>query len=305
MGKGDVMHIVVRSTPGYRFVRLDGGRSFEPTDDWEFWGERNLKREHVVVRERGRIVGEYLDPDDPGGEVGAPDPAFAGLWSGHRPGFASGTAKLIGKGTIYGHHVYWLRFAYVDGPPGYSTRVAVDRDSYRPIAFQRGGNGGHSPLERVLLARTEPFAASDFRRRTPLRRPSKSSSFGPKPGRPAELSKPWLTAGRSIRGLKLSSVVPVTVKTGKRTSHGVELYYGSPRGSTSIQIDEEQTPTDPTWLAIPAGYVRVLPAQEPSYIPEAHIVWMGALEVKGVYVSIQTKLGRDALLAAARALKPV
>jgi hypothetical protein len=303
MGKGAVMHIVVRSAPGYRFVRLEGGRSFKPTDDWEFWSDRSLKQDHSIVRERGRIVEEDLHSDEAERRVGVPDPAYAGLWAGSRPAFASGTAKLIGKGTIYGHRVYWLRFAYPDAP-GASTRVAVDRDSYRPIAFWRFVNGGHFPLERVLLARTEPFAASDFRRLTPLRLPSKSSSSGSIPG-PAELSKPWLTAGRSIGGLKLRSAVPATVKAARRTSHGVQLFYGSPRGSKSIQIDEEQTPADPTGLAIPAGYVRILPTQEPSYIPDAHTVWMGALEANGVYVSILTKLGRDALLAAARALKPV
>jgi hypothetical protein len=305
MGKGDVMHIVVRSAPGYRFVQLRGGRTFEPTDELESWSDRSLKRQHVIVRERGRIVGEYLRDDDPGSGIAEPDPAFAGLWAGSRPAFASGTAKLVGKGTIYGHRVYWLRFAYADGPAGYSTRVAVDRDSFRPVAFRRFGNGGHSPVERVLLARTEPFADSDFQRRTPLRSPSKSSSYGSIPGQPVELSRPWLTAGRSVRGLSLVSVAPVTVKTGTRTSHGVQLYYGSPTGSKSIQIDEEQAPPDPSWLAIPAGFVRVLPTEVPSHTGGTHELWTGALKANGVYVSIQSTLGREGLLAAARALKPV
>jgi hypothetical protein len=256
-----------------------------------------------VVRERGRIVEEMLRPDDPGSMLGEPDPALAGLWTGYRQALASGAARLVGKGTIYGHRVDWLEFTFPSGP-GATSRVAVDRDSYRPIAFRQFGNEGHSRLEHVLLARREPFAKSDFRRLTPLPGAFKTSSSGAIPGHRVELAKPWLTAGASVRGLSLS-VVPVTVKAGTRTSHGVKLYYGSRSGLNWIQIDEARTPPDRSWLAIPAGFVRVLPTEVRSYNGATYEVWMGALAANGIYVAIQTTLDRDGVLSVARALKPV
>lgn len=304
MGTGAVMHVVGRSAPGYQFVQLDGGRASTPTDEWESWSDRSLRRQHVIVRERGRIIGEFLRPDDPGSALGEPDPAFAGLWAGYRPAFAHGTAKLVGNGNIYGHRVYWLRFAYSDGRQAASTRVAVDRDSFRPIALWRFGyGGGPFPVERVLLARTEPFAGADFRRRTPPSPPSATGVSGSNPRHPVELASPWLTAGPIAGGLKLAAVAPLTVRTGKRKSPGVELSYGS--ASESIRIDEQKVPPDPSWNAIPAGFVRILPTEVPSPDGRRHELWMGALRANGIYVTIQTTRGRDGLLAVARALKSV
>jgi hypothetical protein len=308
IGDGPVMHVVVRTPSGFQLVELSGGRTITPTDEIEIWSDRSSQRAHAVIRERGRVVGEMLRPDDPGSTLGETDPAFEALWTGYQNALVDRTAKLISEGSIYGHRVYWLQFPLPDHG-GRGSQVAVDRDSYRPVAFrQYAGEGGFIP-ERVLLARTQPFSESDFERKTAIPSPlngGTTTSGGGGPGRSLQLRKPWLIAGPSIQGLRLTSVGPLTVKTNKRTSRGVELSYGSRAGARWIQIDELQNPADRSeWRGIPAGFVKLSPFEERSAGGATIEVWTGNLVVSGIYVTIETTLGRDGLLAVARALKPV
>jgi hypothetical protein len=312
IGDGPVMHVVLQTPSGFQLVELSGGRTITPTDEIEIWSDRSSQRAHAVIRERGRVVAEMLRPDDPGSTLGETDHAFSALWTGYRKALADGTAKLIGEDDIYGHRVYWLQFRLPDhGGPG--SQVAVDRDSYRPVAFrQYGGGQGRFIHERVLLARAEPFSESDFQRQTALPSPlnggngGATTSGGGAPGRSLSLGKPWLTAGPSIQGLRLTSVGPLTVKTDKRTSRGVELSYGSRAGARWIQIDELKNPADfSDWRGIPAGFVKLSPFEEHSAGGATIEVWTGNVVVNGIYVTIETTLGRDGLLAVARALTPV
>lgn len=299
IGDGRVMHVVLQTPSGFQLVEIDGDRTIAPSDEVEIWSDRSSKRAHVITRERGRVVSETLIPEDDRG-LGELDPAFTALWTGYRKALGDGSAKLIGEGNIYGHRVYWLQFPLPDnGGPG--SRVAVDRDSYRPVAIYGYAGGNGFIHERVLLARAEPLADADFRRITP-RRGSMSTSI---PGRRIRLVKPWLTAGPRIQGLRLSSVGPQIVRTAQRRSNGVELTHGSRAGARWIQIDELKTPPDLDWLVIPDGFVKLSFADEPSAVGPTIRVWTGDLVVNGIYVRIETPLGRGALLGVARALKPV
>ena len=170
IGDGPVMHVVIQTPSGFQLIELSGGRTITPTDERESWSDRGSQRVHVVVRERGRVVEELLRPDDPGSTLGETDPAFEALWTCYQKALADKTAKLIGKGSIYGHRVYWLQFPLPDhGGPG--SQVAVDQGSYRPVAFRQYAGPGGFFHERVLLVRTEPFSESDFRRKTARRGP--------------------------------------------------------------------------------------------------------------------------------------
>jgi hypothetical protein len=309
IGDGRVMHVLLQTPSGYQVVELRGGRTITPRDEVEIWSDRSSKRARAITRDRGRVVAETLIPEDDHG-LGEPDPAFSALWTGYRNALANGSAKLIGKGSIYGHDVYWLQFPLPDhGGPG--SRVAVDQDSYRPVAIYGYAGGSGFIHEQVLLARTEPFSESDFRRQTARPHPLQSGtrvSTGV-PTHPLHLGKPWLAPGPSIRGVKLTYVAPLSVTTGKRRSRGVELFYGFYRvrgGAKWIRIDELKKPTNSEWRGIPSGYVKILP------LGEEHVssgttkeIWTGKLVVNGIYVTIETDLGRDALLAVARALKPL
>jgi hypothetical protein len=309
IGDDRVMHVVLRTPSGFQLVELSGGRAITSTDEVEMWNDRSSRRGRVIVRERGRVISETLIPEDDKG-LGELDPALAALWTGYRKALADRTAKLIGKGSIYGHRVYWLQFALPDhGPPG--SRVAVGQDSYRPVAIYGYAGGNGFIHDRVLLARTEPFSESDFRRKAAPRHPLQSGTglFPEVPKHPFHLGKPWLAAGSSIQGVSLRDVGPVTVTTGKRRSHGVELFYGFDRvrgGAKWIRIDELEKPPNSEWPGIPKGFVKISPAgEEHSLNGSTKEIWTGDLVVKGVYVTIETDLGRDAVLAVARALKPV
>lgn len=318
IGDGPVMHVVVQTPSGFQLVELRGGRRITPKDELEIWSDRSSQRAHVVIRERGRVVSEMLRPEDPGSTLGETDPAFAALWTGYRNALADRTAKVVGEGSVYGHRVYWLQFPLPDnGGPG--SQVAVDQESYRPVAFrQYAGGEGRFIHERVLLARTEPFSDSDFRRRTVRPSPhngsgvstSSGGSSSAAPGHGLRLKKPWVSPGPSVHGVSLSGVAPLTVTTNTRTSHGVELSYGVQRIQGSerwIRIDELKRPPDPSeWRGIPAGFVKIMYAGEDhsAGVPTKEI-WSGNVVVNGIYVTIETDLGRDAVLAVARALKPV
>jgi hypothetical protein len=312
IGDDRVMHVVVQTPSGFQLVELAGGRTITPTDEVEIWSDRSSRRAHAVIRERGRVVAEMLRPDDPGSTLGEVDPAFAALWTGYQKALADKTATLVGEDSIYGHRVYWLQFPLPHhGGPG--SQVAVDQHSYRPVAFRAyGGGQGRFIPERILLARTEPFSDSDFRRQTaranPLHGTNTDTGSALEPGHPLRLRKPWLTAGPSFQGVRLTGVGPLTVTSNKRTSRGVELSYGSRAGTRWIQIDELKKPADPSeWRGIPAGFVRISPAGEehPMDGGGTKTLWTGDLVVDGIYVTIETDLGRDAVLAVARALKPV
>ena len=254
-------------------------------------------------------MSESLTPED-GRGLGVPDPALTALWTGYRNAVAAGTARPVGDGKVFGHRVYWLEFPLAD-QGGRGSRVAVDRDSYRPIAIYGYLDGKWYFRERVLLAQTEPFSESVFRRRTP-RLSSRQRGTGLYPRRskhPFHLAKPWLTAGQNIEGVTLSQAVPIIVTAGARRSRGVELSYGFERvvgGDKWIRIGEVKKPANSEWGGIPRGYVKLMPlGPEHRFNGGGKMMWTGDLVANGVYVTVQTDLGRKALLAVARALKPV
>jgi hypothetical protein len=98
----------------------------------------------------------------------------------------------------------------------------------------------------------------------------------------------------------------MSVTSGKKTTTGVELVYGSEvPGPRSLTIQELRRPEDRSeWKDIPSGFVRVQQNQESSGSGRSHTSWQGDLVVRGIYVSIETGVSRAALLEAARALRP-
>lgn len=309
IGDGPVLHLVTRLPVGEQLVNLQTGRTIVPKYEIESWSDKNLKRFHLLYRLDGRIVGEMLYPEDRDGgvEVGSVDPAYAAFWSGYRDALESGKAKIERTGTLYRHAVYWLRFPpYQPRLPG--TLVAIDQKTYRPLAFRFPIAGGRHIDSQVLLARTEPFSKAAFRRQTPAPSPFSGSSGGStslSPSAPLRLTKPWLTAGSTIAGLKLAEVRPLQETSAGKTTSGVELVYGSDGEiSKSVTIDELKQPGDRSqWSSIPHGFVRIAGGTE-TQGGGAHADWTADLVRDGIYVSIETGVSRAAVLEAARALRP-
>ena len=316
IGDGPVLHLVTRIPTGQQLVNLRTGRTVIPTEEIESWSNRSATRFHMIIRADGRVVGEALYPEDrsAGATFGPVDPAYAALWTGYRDALASGKAKIERDGMLFGHDVYWVSF-----PPKQDSLVAIDRKSYEPVAFRSVLADGRNVDYRVLLARTEPFSAKAFKRKTPAPNPltccslSAGSGTGTvSPSAPFKLRAPWLTAGPSIAGLKLSSAGPLQETSGGRTTTGVELVYGTGAqgvGRRSLTVDELKHPGDLSdWNGIRPGFARITEGMEGSQsqggTSSEHTIWTADLVSNGLYVTITSGVSRAAVLEAARALRP-
>jgi hypothetical protein len=306
IGNGPVLHLVSRASTGQELVNLKTGRTTLPTFEFESWSDRSLRRFHFLIRENGRVVGEFLYPEDRTTDmhVDAPDAAYAAFWSGYRRALSSGKAKIVRKGSLYGRPVYWLTF---NGP---RNEVAVDRRTYKPVAFRSISPSGRHFDTRVLLVRTEPFSTSAFKRRTSVPNPVTggigSSETRVLPLGPGSPRRPWLRAGSTIAGLKLVAVHRTQTTSGRKTTNGFELVYGS-QGDLrrSLTIDEARHPDDPSeWKGIPKGFMRFSVGFGGEDNRRPYTSWTGYLVRHGVYVSITTGVSRAAFFQAARALRP-
>jgi hypothetical protein len=313
LGDGPVLHLIVRQPVGAELIELRGNRTIVPKYEIESWFDRDFNHSHTILRLGGRTLGEFVLPDDlqgRGATVGPVDPAYAALWTGYREALENGTAKVEREDHLFGRPVYWLRF-----PPAEHDRpgslVAIDRRSYSPLAFRYETTPGRSVEIRVLLARLQAYDEADFRRRTDVPNPlsgtstTSSSSSGPViPTQTAKI-KPWLTAGPTVAGLSQTSVSPTTVSSNGRSAQGFDLVYGSETASKSLRISQLKRPPDRSeWKGIPRGFVRVSEGESSGSDNKTIPFWTGNLVVDGVYVTIETGVSKEALLAAARALQP-
>jgi hypothetical protein len=311
LGNGPILHLVYRTPSGMQLVELHGNRTIVPAYETEVWTDRKLAHAHTIMRLNGKAISEFVPPDDrkgPGAKLGTIDPAYAALWTGYRNALEHGTAKVARQGRLFGRQVYWLRFSPV-GPRRAGSLVAIDRRTYRPLAFRYEAAAGRHLQARVLLARLKAYDAADFRHRTDAPDPfgsfsTSSGSSSSLDGQP-RLAKPWLTAGPAVAGLRQTSVGTFTESSGGRSSRGFAVDYGSETGSRSVRIEQLKRPPDRSeWRGIPRGFVQVTEGQTSGSDYRTRPLWTGNLVVDGVYVTIQTG-SRRALLAAARALRPV
>jgi hypothetical protein len=161
----------------------------------------------------------------------------------------------------------------------------------------------------VLLARTEPFNTSAFKRRTSL--PPVTGGIGssetrvlpPGPGSPG---KPWLRAASTIAGLKLVAVQRTQTTSGRKTTNAFKLVYGSQSDlRRSLTIVEARHPDELSgWKGIPKGFMRFSVGFGGEDNRPPYTSWTGYLVHHGVYVAIETSVSRAALFQAARALRP-
>jgi hypothetical protein len=315
IGDGRVMHVVTESPSGIVYVNLQTGHRAAPIMREELWADRQLDHFHLVLSLDGRVLGDLLLPQDAKNGTGlpsSPNPAFVALWTGYRAALKNGTATLAGRGSVLGHRVYWLAFRPPSSEPE-RIEVAVDAHTYKPILNRTYANGRHFD-QRILVAKTIPYRATEFERRGPslVSGSSGGSSTGSSsasgPPKTPVLRAPWLTAGKTVAGLRLRGVSQFSefiTSDGKRKSaHGLELTYGAPQPE-STTIDELLHPDDPRpWTGIPADSVRIEQGEESSGKGGARPTWTGHLKKDGVHVTISTPTSERALLEIARALRP-
>lgn len=316
MGNGPVLHLRMEAPTGDVLVNLESGRRIVETMQIEIWSDRNFERAHLVMRVRG-LAADLLLPDDataPGTTLGPVDPAYSAFWTGYRQALANGGAKLESEDTVDGHDVYWLRFPSVEqGREG--TEVAIDRHTYKPVVIRNSAPGGRHQDMRVIVAETIAYRASDFKRVGANLFGGFSSGSGSassSPNQPSTtVTAPWLTAGKRVSGLALASVNPSTTTTNEKTIEGVTLVYGTGRGPYPepglrvLTIEELSQPDDPIeWKRIPHGWIGIQEGASGSDSNSMRPTWTGTLAKHGIYVTISTGEGEDAVLEAARALQP-
>jgi len=312
IGDARVLHLRTQMPTGVVFVDLKTGRRTVDRFVMEIWYDRDTKRLHLLERAHGRVADIVVPDDLKKGETYTPekmDPAFGALWTGYRTALANGDAKLERSGTFRGHAVYWLRFR-TSQPGTEGTEVAIDRKTYKPVLFRQYFEQGRHIDMPVLVAETLAFDRSDFTRRGANlfdleMTEGGGSSMSLPPSRPVVRS-PWLTAGPSVAGLRLTAVNPSTETTKGRTVHGIQLVYGPVgRGLDQLTIEELRRPADlSTWQYIPHGAVAIQANEGSSGPGSQHEESTGYLTEHGVYVTIETVRGGRVVLAAARALRP-
>ena len=312
IGDGQVLHLVMEGKTGEVLVNLETGERRVQTSRVEFWTDRSFQHAHLVMHIDGQVA-DILVPDDVrnGVTVGTVDPVFSAFWTGYRKALENGDATVERSGTIDGHAVYWLRFSSPrPGVPG--TEVAIDQESYKPIVLRNYVTQTHYDDARILVAETIPYDPADFKRAGPslLSGFSSSSSSGSSSASPQTVhpvvKAPWLTPGNEVAGMKLSSVGGSSTTTRGKTIEGIELQYGSGAlaGTDGVVIDELPRPDDPRpWNHIPDGWISIQKGQGSDGGNHTFDTWTGQLVKDGIYVTIETGAGEEAVLDAARALK--
>ena len=312
LGDNAVLHLVGEGQTGETLVNLKTGERKPQTMRVELWSDRKFDRVHFIVRAHG-VATDVLLPDDlqHGIRAGDVDPAFGGFWTGYRKALDDGDATVESSGTIDGHDVYWLRFKSVrKGEPG--SEVAIDRKTYKPVVLRTFTSPTAHNDTHILVAETVPFDGADFKRvgQSMFGAAGSSSSGGGSAAAPTQsahpvVRAPWLTPGDEVAGLKLASVGSLSTTTNGRTLQGVELRYGGRGyGPKSLTVDELSKPDDPAaWKSIPSGWIDIEKGQG-SDSTQTFDTWTGKVVKDGVYATIDTAAGEDAVLEAARALAP-
>jgi hypothetical protein len=176
------------------------------------------------------------------------DARLAGFVDHYRAALESGQAHEIGRDTIDGRRVIWLRFTWEaanprgKAPPQANAQdVAVDASTYRPLRL-RSADGSWSA--DVTVAETLPYDPSLFRR--PEQGPPRPSNSRTKETSPIELSQAAALLGRAPlwlgeewRGLRLVEVTELELVTGyglfsgrePTFSKGIRLTYAGEGGS--------------------------------------------------------------------------
>lgn len=360
IGSGQIMHVIRQGPAGTSFVDLQTGKRTPAVLSEELWTNRHGLRLHLVVRVNGRVVGDLRPRDrNVGAYAGPQTPAFLALWTGYHAALGNkyAPAELGGRGIVDGRSVYWIRFPnwYNQNCRGPTTpfcgkptrlaetKVAVDAHTFKPI-LERVYEDGRRFDTRILLAEAIPYRPQELYRRLGPELFDGMSPGHPFSGHPfagvprreknglelgrdlhkvrsrAVVPAPWLTAGRTVAGLRFRRVSrlfsqPLDQVGGlpmawRGIYRAVRLVYkpaahGPRRPFTTSAIDETLRPADPRpWKGIPRGSIEVQPGQSVTK-SGAHRLLTGYMIKHGVYITISTTVGEPALLRIARALHRV
>jgi hypothetical protein len=309
IGKGRIVHVVVRVNPQGTAIDLASGRRARIYVDIEQWYEPGVGLRQKVLRSNGSLEPGSL-PFMP--RVSAQyAQALRGFTTGYRTALRHGDAYVAGKATLFARPVHWIRFR--KGAAKAGVEVAIDASTYRPLYVRETTDG------RVTPGSGSQILAIDTSTPIPNSLPPEPEPNDPptmfgieRTGRltlekaASSLRGSALWLGRNHAGLPLAWVGGLEYSQGrvkhwsqiKQRWHGLELVYGDidnfgfpVRTRPYIRIEEQTQPG-----ASPGGFV-----------PEGTLVsygrW-GLARKAGLYVYIVAP-NEELLLGAAKALLPI
>jgi hypothetical protein len=253
------------------------------------------------------------------------DPALAEFFDGYRSALESGDAHVTDTGTVDGHDVTWIEFAFFGNEA--TERVAVDKASSLPIRIEHIYKGKVEQSYGVVSIETLPEGSGDFSKLK--KRPSSSFSIARDnvtsiSESDAALALPGaLWVGKRISTLQLLKVSRAAL-TSQNLSNGsapvvgtgIELHYGdgSPGGLRGDEPLRNEKPYGSyVWLqeaALSDQFYWFWPREEP---PSGSVLVEsgnrrgdcdGFMVKDRIHVTILAS-SRELLLEAARALESI
>jgi DNA-directed RNA polymerase specialized sigma24 family protein len=312
IGEGPVLHFVVRSDWGGALIDLKTGRRTFQHATEELWYEPQHGI-HEISRFAGVAQNDAIYPP---GRLSDFDPTLAGLVTRYRQALREGSAIVLGRDSVEGQPVYWIRVS-TELLPDRASRlhtwaddVAVSEGTFEPVAVRRMRDGNPQSEGRAIVLRAESVSESrgDFTR---MKGDSTAEPMKTVRGRsltPSEassvLGRPALWAGPSVGGLDLvriwkderSQGYDAKSKRWAETYTGATFSYGAnPPAAPFLQIHESRS--------LDAGFQRVVVNYSP---PEGSLLVFDAgiavMQKDGLYLALEAS-SEGLLLAAARALE--
>ncbi len=231
------------------------------------------------------------------------DPALSDFVDGYRSALQDGRAKQVGTGTINGTSVVWLELT-LDG--GRTERVALDKQSSRPIRVEQVHNGADSSYDITLI---ETLNSGDFTK--PVPSPPQPSSGEVTQQAPIQVDQATTVlpgaqwAGQSVDGLVLATVTRDTLTTDYPADSGIP-----PASNTGLEVHYGQSPGNYVYLyesqmpEIGYGWGAVRGGSAPEGNLYAAGAGLGFLVRDNIYIEVQAS-SQQLLLDTARALEPI
>jgi hypothetical protein len=324
IGDGPVTHAVIQSGWGGTEIDLSTGAKVAVHGEEELWYDPQ-RGVHDITRFAGVVQGDSLYPP---GHVSYLDKTLAFLATDYRQALGNGTARVLGKDTIDGHSVYWIRVEtqmlpdVADGKlHEWAHDVAVSAETLKPVATRETRDGQLSPdgISTILSVETLGAGAGDFTASPTGNGGREAMRFQVTEALSADeanavLGRTMLWAGTTFDGLPLSRIAKeirsegYDPSTGQwATTHtGITLFYGPSTGggigrpapsAPYLQISETLTPDD----QFQRGVRNYTP-------PEGKLLTfgdgnLGVMQSHGIHLFLEAS-NADTLVAAARSLVP-
>lgn len=314
---GPVLHLALQDEPGATLVDLSTGKTTTLHGQIEIWFEPN-----VGIRTRRTFAGAVQsDVTQRVDRLSDHERAlYGGFLTHYRDALESGSAKLVGEGTIGDRPVSWLQISsqslpdVADGRDHvWAQQVAVTRDDGTPLYIRATRDGQEADGTGVSIVSFEslPRGAVSLQP-TPVPPPT-SISTGTEgtitaAQADARLGGHALSLGADFAGLPLAQIegthnaVGYDPRTGawQRETRGARFFYGATNDGTPDYSSPYLALSETTEVMEGVEYGPV------GYVPPSGKLLLqgpnrGILHTNGLYITVEAS-SPETLIAAAKAI---